>query len=40
VVTTEIVGDQDLSDAWIFSDETIHRIELTLSAAEVSALQA
>ncbi|MBK7759054.1 MAG: hypothetical protein IPI35_22195 [Deltaproteobacteria bacterium] len=23
-VTTEIVEDQDLSDAWIFSDEVIH----------------
>ena len=38
-VTTEIVADQDLSDAWIFSDEVIHEIELTLSAASVSALQ-
>jgi hypothetical protein len=38
-VTTEIVGDQDLNDAWIFSDETIHEIELTLAASAVSALQ-
>lgn len=38
-VTTEIVGDQDLGDDWIFSDTVIHEIELTLSAAAVSALQ-
>lgn len=39
LVTTEIVGDQDLSDAWIFSDEVVHELELTISAAGVSALQ-
>ena len=38
-VTTEIIEDQDLTDAWIFSDEVIHEIELTMSAAAVSALQ-
>jgi spore coat protein CotH len=38
-VTTEIVEDQDLNEAWIFSDEVIHEIDLTISAASVSALQ-
>ena len=38
LVTEEVVGDHVLDDAWIFTHDVIHEIDLTLGAAAVDAL--
>ena len=40
VVTEETVEDQDLDDSWIFSEETIHGIEIEISADSRTSLDA
>ncbi len=37
-VTEESIGDHVLEDDWIFADDVIHEIEITLPAASIAAL--
>ncbi len=39
VVTEEHIGDQEIDDAWIFSDDVVHTIELEIPEASRNALE-